>query len=294
MLVAFFGDTHGNLNIMYAMSLAWEKRTGFEIDLIVQVGDFGFWLSENTVDKMTAKHRKRNNDRRTQVGEEQRAICGDYPEYVLGELTAPKKTLVIRGNHEDQGYLMLRERKHQKENPDDYMNRAIEMVPNIYYLPDGHVVDIEGVKFGGLGGNFSYKTFHTWNYWDEHRTLRSKRHGGEQRRLNHFTRDRWEMLSRRKMDVLLLHDAPSGIGVVGASSLKGKMPEDEMTSLIYGSCGSPQLLELIEAIAPKHVYCGHWHQFRKAKFGETHTTVLNLTGNPPTEDCMEVIELCPE
>ena len=58
MLAAFFGDTHGNINTMYSITSAWEKRTGLEIDLVVQVGDFGFWLSEDTVDKMTAKHAK--------------------------------------------------------------------------------------------------------------------------------------------------------------------------------------------------------------------------------------------
>jgi Icc-related predicted phosphoesterase len=170
------------------------------------------------------------------------------------------------------------------------------MVPNLLYLPDGHVVDIDGVKFGGLGGNFSYKTFNTWGYWHEHRTLRSKRHGGEQRRLNHFTRDRWELLMRSQMDVLITHDAPSEIGVVGRASMKDKLPEDEMTDKIYGRCGCPCITELIEQVEPKHFYCGHWHQFRKASLGRRRDipcTVLNLTGNPPTEDCMEVVEIYP-
>lgn len=310
MLVAFFGDTHGNINTMYAMVSVWEKRTGLEIDLVVQVGDFGFWLSENTVDKMTAKQAKVLIEEIEKRGNEIRAVCGDYPEYVLGELVAPKKTLVIRGNHEDQEYLMSREKQLQAEYPDDYLTRTIEMVPNMFYLPDGHVTEIDGVKFGALGGNFSWKTFELWDYWDKARTKRLRY--GEKRRLNHFTRDRWELLARSEMDVLLLHDAPQGMNLVTGKVLVVSedqvltpdqervffLPEDEVTEQIYGQTGCPHLNELIEAIKPKFTFCGHWHQYRKEPFNinkhgtpETWVTVLNQTGLPPQPDCMAVEEL---
>lgn len=294
MLVAFFGDTHGNINTMYAMASAWEKRTGIDLDLIVQVGDFGFWLSEDTVDKMTAKHAKILIEKMAERGDKIRAVCGDYPDYVLGEMVAPKKTLVIRGNHEDQEYLMQRERKHQTDNPDDYLTKPIEMVPNMFYLPDGHIWDLDGVKFGALGGNFSIRTFENWDYWDEAR--HKKMRYGEKRRLNHFTRDRWEALAREKMDVMLFHDAPTGMNLVGAKGLS--FPKDEMTEKIYGQLGCPKLTDLIETVRPKHVFCGHWHQYRKEGFNinkhgkpDTWVTVLNQTGMPPKEDCMVVLEL---
>ena len=310
MLAAFFGDTHGNINTMYAMTKSWEKRTGLEIDLVVQIGDFGFWLSEDSVDKMTAKHAKVLIEKMAERGDRIRAVCGDYPEYVLGELVAPKKTLVIRGNHEDQEYLMSREKQLQAEHPDDYLTRAIEMVPNMFYLPDGHVIEIDGVKFGALGGNFSSKTFVAWDYWDPHREKRVRY--GEKRRLNHFTRDRWELLARSEMDVLLLHDAPTGMDLVTGRVLAVSedqilspaqervfsLPEDEITKQIYGQAGCPALTELIEIVKPKYVYCGHWHQYRRKGFNinkhghaETEVTVLNQTGLPPKHDCMVVTEL---
>jgi lariat debranching enzyme len=294
MLVAFLGDTHGNINTMYAMVSAWEKRTGLTIDLVVQVGDFGFWLSEDSVDKMTAKHAQVLIDRMKERGEEIRKICGDFPDYILGEREAPKKTLVIRGNHEDQEYLMGLEKKLMEDHPDDYTSRMIEVVPNMFYLPDGHVVDIDGVRFGGLGGNFSIRTFENWDYWDEAR--HKPQRYGEKRRLNHFTRDRWEALAREKMDVLLFHDAPTGMGLVGAKGLL--FPKDEMTEEIYGQLGCPLLTDLIEIVKPQHVFCGHWHQYRregfnKNKFGkfDTECVVLNQTAIPPKEDCMTVLEL---
>jgi hypothetical protein len=310
MLAAFFGDTHGNINTMYSMVAVWEKRTGLEIDLVVQVGDFGFWLSEDSVDKMTAKHAEVLIEKMADRGDAIRAVCGDYPDYILGELVAPKKTLVIRGNHEDQEYLMEKERLLQEEYPDDYLTRTIEMVPNMFYLPDGHVTEIDGVKFGALGGNYSYKTFDNWDYWD---TAREKRmRYGEKRRLNHFTRDRWELLARSEMDVLLLHDAPQDMDLTTGKVLAISddqvlspeqervftLPEDEITEAKYGQPGCPRLNELIETVKPKHVFCGHWHQYHKKPFNvnkhgtaETWVTVLNQTGMPPKEDCMVVEEL---
>lgn len=294
MLAAFFGDTHGNINTMYAVASAWEKRTGLELDLIVQVGDFGFWLSEDSVDKMTAKHAKVLIEKMAERGDKIRAVCGDYPDYILGEREVPTKTLVIRGNHEDQEYLMEREKQHQAANPDDYLTKPIEVVPNMFYLPDGHIWDFEGVKFGALGGNFSIRTFENWDYWDEAR--HKKMRYGEKRRLNHFTRDRWEALAREKMDVLLFHDAPTGMNLFGAKGLS--FPEDEMTEKIYGQLGCPLLTDLIETVKPKHVFCGHWHQYRREGFNinkhgkaETEVVVLNQTGIPPKEDCMMVVEL---
>lgn len=310
MLAAFFGDTHGNINTMYAMVAVWEKRTGLNIDLVVQVGDFGFWLSEDTVDKMTARHAKVLIDKMADRGDEIRAVCGDYPDYVIGELVVPKRTLVIRGNHEDQEYLMEREKQLQADHPDDYLTRTIEMVPNMFYLPDGHVTEIDGVKFGALGGNYSYKTWDNWDYWDDAREKRVRY--GEKRRLNHFTRDRWELLARSEMDVLLLHDAPMGMDLVTGSVVAVSedqvltpeqervftLPEDEVTETNKGGAGCPRLNELIEVVRPKLTFCGHWHQYRKKPFNlnkhgtaETWVTVLNQTGMPPEHDCMVVEEL---
>jgi len=287
MRVAFFGDTHGNLNAMYETASDWEKRTGLNLDLIVQVGDFGFWIHEDSVDLMTRKHAERSNERRQVAGEEIRNICGDYPAYIQGERTVPTPTLVIRGNHEDQEYLMSLESQLEQQHPEDYLTRTIEMVPNMHYLPDGHIVDWNGVKFGALGGNFSIKTWENWDYWDQarHKKLRH----GEKRRLNHFTRDRAEALRRKKVDVLLFHDAPTNMGLQGAVGIK--LPVDEMTEKIYQQFGCPYLKELIEDLRPQYTFCGHWHQYRKQKFGDTTCIVLNQTGIPPQPDCMEVVEL---
>ena len=79
-MIAFFGDTHGNLQLMYQHVDAWEQRTGLKIDLVVQTGDFGIYTN-----------------------------LGDFPKYLSDELTATHKTVFCRGNHEDQLWLLGKE-----------------------------------------------------------------------------------------------------------------------------------------------------------------------------------------
>lgn len=285
MLTAIFGDTHGHLNTMYYLAKAWENRTGLELELIIQVGDFGFWLSDLGLDNMTRKHQEKEAKKNKGM----LSLCGDYPQYVMGERQAYKRTLVIRGNHEDQEYLMSHESALELRHPEDYLSRTIEMVPNIHYLPDGHITEVDGIRIGALGGCFSIKTFENWGYWDEARKKRVRY--GEKRRLNHFTRDRWERLMREKFDVLLCHDAPTGMHLQGAKGLQ--LPADEMTEKIYNEFGCPYIRELVETVQPQHAFFGHWHQRRKEKIGSTQCLVLDKTDKRPSPHCMEVVDLQP-
>jgi Icc-related predicted phosphoesterase len=91
------------------------------------------------------------------------------------------------------------------------------------------------------------------------------------------------------MDVLLLHDAPQGMDLHGSTAVK--LPPDEMTENQVGGCGCGLFNELIEAVEPKHVFCGHWHRYQKKTFGNVTCTMLNRTGDPPADDCMVVVEV---
>jgi hypothetical protein len=295
MLVAVFGDTHGNLDVMYMLARQFEERTGFLLSWVIQVGDFGFWPTLSEVDRLTVRHANA-------LGVDP---IGDFHKYVEDGNRAPYKTLVIRGNHEDQLFLMGHERRLQEEHPEDYFNRYVEVAPNIFYLPDGHVVSLEGTRIAGLGGAFSHKTWRNWDYWDPGRqeetttkyketrpgigqqTVRYK----EKRRLTHMTRDRWERLMGEQFDVLLTHDAPAGIGIVGSAN--APIPDEEKTEKIYGEFGVPYLRELIETVQPRLVFSGHWHQLRKRQYGNSKATVLGATGTSPVshDTCMEVVEL---
>lgn len=267
MIVAFLGDTHGNINLMFQKAADWELRTGVHLDFLVQVGDFGVWPNPESVDEMSRKHAEK----------EGLSPIGDFRDYALGRSRAGYPLYFIRGNHEDQEFLRHHQQIHKALYPEDYLTRAIEICPNMFYIPDGHIVELGGVKFAAWGGNFSSKTWNSGTeYWDPN--LKG-------RRLNHMTRDVFERLVREQYDVLLTHDAPVGAGVVGAMNIK--LPKDEMSGT-----GCAPIKELIDTVQPRYQINGHWHQFRKNQFGRTTAYVLDkVAPHEPEALCMEVLEL---
>lgn len=276
MLAAVFGDTHGNIRLLFSRALAWEERTGLSLDVIFQVGDFGIWPNPTTVDHSSRKFFEMDH----------LPAGGDFSTYALGKRGVPLPLYFIRGNHEDQLFLRAHERIHMALYPEDYLTRAIEICPNLHYLPDGHIVNIGGWKFAAWGGNFAKKTWeNNLGYWDP------KLHG---RRLNHMTRDVFERLLHSEFDVLLTHDAPIGSGVVGAVGVE--LPEEEMTG---GGCAP--IKELIEVVAPKYQFNGHWHEFHYNQFANssqlgypTKAFVLDkVDPHYPETHCLEVFEICP-
>lgn len=281
MLIAFFGDTHGHLDLMFSRARDWEERTGHTLDLLFQVGDFGIWPNLESVDPATAKHATKHGV----------SPIGDFRAYLLGEKVAPKPVYFVRGNHEDQLFLRRHEQIFQAIYPDTYLNLPIEICPGFFYVPDGHIIRLGNWRFAAWGGNFAYKT---WNnnlgYWDE--VLFRKNAGRASRRLNHMTRDVFERLRREKFEVLVTHDAPRGSGVVGAAGVE--LPEEEMTG---GGCAP--ILQLIEEVAPLYQFNGHWHEFHANyipnhdKFGRpTKAFVLDKV-DPfrPDAQCMYVLEV---
>lgn len=267
MICAVFGDTHGNINLMFEKAQAWEDRTGISIDVVIQVGDFGVWPNPESVDPASRKH----------AIKEGLPPAGDFISYAKGEARVTKPLYFIRGNHEDQLFLRAYERIQQALYPEDYLTRTIEICPGMHYIPDGHIVKIGDASFGAWGGNFAKKTWERGlEYWAPELNGR---------RLNHMTRDVFERLIREKFDVLLTHDAPIGSGVVGAVGIK--LPEEEMTG-----AGCVPIKELIDVVQPRYQFGGHWHEFHHNKFGRTDAFVLDKVAPLcPDARCMEVIEL---
>lgn len=267
MIAAFFGDAHGSISLIFEKAAAWEARTGITLEYLFQVGDFGIWPNSESVDPASRRHAEKGG----------LSVCGDYRDYAVGNKVAPRPIYFIRGNHEDQLFLMNHERIQMALYPEDYWSRTIEISPNFFYIPDGHVVDIGGVRFAAWGGNFAYLTWkNRMKYWD------SRRQG---RRLNHMTVDVYERLLEGGYEVLLTHDAPLGSGVVGAMGVE--LPEDEMTG---GGC--QPIRTLIDVVRPRFALSGHWHEYHKNVFGDTTHFVLDKTDpHKPDAYCMEVLDL---
>ncbi len=85
MLICAAGDVHGALNRLYEDVLVFEAVIGIRFDCVLQVGDFRIWPDTSRIDRAARHHDG----------------AGDFPTW-LGEWRAvPRRTLFIKGNHED-------------------------------------------------------------------------------------------------------------------------------------------------------------------------------------------------
>lgn len=273
-IAAFIGDTHGNLKFMWETAQRWQERTGIQLDWIFQVGDFGIFPHEDRLDLPSRKHAENH-------GYSLAVAVGDFPTVLTGELEISIPTYFIRGNHEDQEFLLNLER----EQKDSCLSHPIEVAPNLFYVPDGCVFELDGLQIAGWGGCWGGKTW-DMDYWS-HDRLNSPR------RRNHMTRDVFERLRRGHFNILVTHDAPTGCGLRGAPDPKSLLIDPEsLTDGGKDGKGVPFIRQLLEETCPRYHFCGHWHEFHETQYGKTTSFVLDKTV-PNGEDrrCMEIVEL---
>jgi predicted phosphodiesterase len=85
MLVCAAGDIHGALDRFYADVAAFEASLEDCFDWILHVGDFGVWPDRARVDGATRRHDG----------------AGDFPAWWADRRPAPRRTVFVKGNHED-------------------------------------------------------------------------------------------------------------------------------------------------------------------------------------------------
>ncbi len=92
---------------MYEDVLAFEGALGVRFEWVLHVGDFGVWPDPERCDRATRRH----------VG------SGDFRTWWSERLAASRRTLFIKGNHEDFVWL------DGQPNP--------EVLPGLFYLRNG-------------------------------------------------------------------------------------------------------------------------------------------------------------
>jgi Icc-related predicted phosphoesterase len=204
MLLCAAGDTHGAIDRMYDEILAFEGVLGVHFDCVLHVGDLGVWPDPTRVDKATQKHDG----------------AGDFAKWFAERRAVPRKTVFIKGNHEDHDWLDAQ--------------LSDEILPGLFYLRNGRTIDLgEGrdiVRVGGIGGCYSPR-----DYPRKAKQLR----GAEKA---HYTHDEIAALGKG-IDILLLHEAPAGVRFAAGH-----------TSAAEG------LRELMERVRPFVCLFGHHHE----------------------------------
>src|SRR5216683_7233148 len=107
MLICAAGDIHGAMDRLYQDVFAFEASLGVRFDYVLHVGDFGIWPDPSRIDKATRKHDG----------------AGDFGKWFADRRAAPRKTILIKGNHEDFDWLDTQ--------------LSDEILPGLFYLRNG-------------------------------------------------------------------------------------------------------------------------------------------------------------
>ncbi len=232
MLICAAGDIHGAINRFYEDVLAFEKTLGSTFDWVLHVGDFGIWSDPARIDRAT-----RNHDG-----------PGDFPDWLAAKRHAPRRTVFIKGNHED--FLWLESQK------------GAEVLPGLVYLRNGCRIELENasigrVSVGGIGGCYGASDY----------VRKSKTLQGYARR--HYTHDEIDRLSNfGKLDVMLTHDAPAGV------RFQHHRRGAEYVSEAAG------LEALLSRVRPRICFFGHHHARVDAEIAGVRCVGLNKVGCP--------------
>ncbi len=231
MIICAAGDIHGAVNRFYDEVLAFEESLGARFAWVLHVGDFGIWPDPTRIDGATKRHDG----------------AGDFPAWWAERRGAPRKTLFIKGNHEDSVWL------------DD--QPAPEVLPGLFYLRNGSQFDItdgdEAITVGGLGGCFGPS-----DYGRRSRDLQGYRK-------RHYTRDEIDaLIAGDQADVLLVHDAPKGVVFERHRRGAGWASESE------------GLDDLVLGVRPQVCLFGHHHTRLDAELNGVPCLGINKSPHP--------------
>lgn len=181
MLIGFVGDVHGRVFHMVAVLSEWQRRTGQQLDLIVQVGDLGAYPDAERMDQATQTYAALDaSERDFGLLLRPDSHRAESLKQIRSEFLAP--IYFVRGNHEDMEWLASLE-------TDGTGSAQIDPFDFLRYVPDGTVLECQHLRVGFLGG-------------EDH-----------PRDTNGFDLDACESLKRREprsIDILVTHDAAYG------------------------------------------------------------------------------------
>jgi hypothetical protein len=119
MILCAAGDSHGAIDRLYEDILELEQSLGrgVRFSWVLHVGDLGIWPNPRRLDRATRK----------------REGAGDFARWLAERKPAPRKTLFVKGNHED--FMWLDEQLCPTTG-------AVEILPDLFYLPNGARVEL--------------------------------------------------------------------------------------------------------------------------------------------------------
>ena len=227
------GCCHGELDIIYARCKQHESLTGDKLDFVLCCGDFQSTATEEDLQSMAVPDKFRT--------------LGDFPKYL--STGAPYLTIFIGGNHEASNVLYSQ-----------YYGGYV--APNIYYLGHAGVVDVCGIRIGGLSGIFkghdAGRSYPAPPYTPH--TVRTAYHTRtfELRKLEAFA-EAFRGEDGRAVDVMLSHDWPVGITKFGDEQQLIRHKPFFEADIATHTLGNPHTLNALRTLRPTYWFAAHLH-----------------------------------
>uniref|UniRef100_A0A1B6CUA3 Lariat debranching enzyme C-terminal domain-containing protein n=2 Tax=Clastoptera arizonana TaxID=38151 RepID=A0A1B6CUA3_9HEMI len=228
MKIAVEGCAHGELEKIYESVKFLEIQEGIKVDLLICCGDF-----QST--------RNKEDLRCMAVPPKYQQMCS-FHKYYSGEKTAPILTIFIGGNHEASNYL--------QELP-----YGGWVAPNIYYMGYASVLNIGGVRIGGISGIYKGHDYMKGHFEKVPYNDQTKRSVYHVRNLEVF---RLKQV-KEPIDIMFSHDWPRGVYNYGNVGQLLKIKPFFMKEVQADELGSIPCEELLRELKPKFWFSGHLH-----------------------------------
>ncbi|MDE0376213.1 MAG: metallophosphoesterase [bacterium] len=237
---AIVGDIHGMFESLAATLESARGRWG-RLDFVLAVGD--------------VEPNRNGDDSRWVVGPERYRKLGDFPRVVNGEIRLGCSLYFIAGNHEP--YTAL-----ERAGPGEW-------APGVWWLGRSGVTIIKGVAVGYLSGIYSPKYSELPEPYRRGPKQKTYWHRSELAHLVHFA----QHLPHR-LDVLLTHDWPAGVG----TDRRGR------------PVGDVSLRDLTAKLQPRVHACGHMHYDHRGQINNTQVVCLAKPSPGPELRGIVVVE----
>ncbi|KAG5893177.1 hypothetical protein JTB14_000437 [Gonioctena quinquepunctata] len=263
MKIAIEGCAHGELENIYDTIHVIQEKQGIKVDLLICCGDFQSSRNKDDLMCMAVPAKYQN-------------ICTFY-KYYSGEKKAPVLTIFIGGNHEASNFL--------QELP-----YGGWVAPNIYYLGYAGVINIAGIRIGGLSGIYKSRDYMKGHFEKTPYDESSKRTVYHVRNLEVF---RLKQMSS-KIDIFLSHDWPSEVFKFGNVKQLLKRKPHFKEDVDNEELGSKPCEDLLHHLKPTYWFAAHLHCKYAALVrhkDETETKFLALDKCLPKKKFLQVVDV---
>ena len=229
------GCIHGCMDKMYEEIQEFEKQKKKKIDLVLCTGDFESMRNEEDLKFLSCPEKYR--------------LMGDFYKYYNSKVKAPYLTIFVGGNHEASNYL-----------EQNYYGGYV--AENIYYLGRAGVINVKGLRIGGISG-----IFNKFDYFKGH----FEKNENDKKSIYHLREFEIAKIShvKNKIDIFMTHDWPTNLINEKDYNKVFKIKPHFKEQINEGILGSFPGEFILNSLKPHFFICGHMHFYYNTKINDT-------------------------